>query len=342
MKALRLHAYSHQPRLEEVAEPTARGPHDVVVRVGGAGLCRTDLHIRDGWFAPAVPTELPITLGHENTGWVHEIGSEVENVAVGDPVICHPQLSCGNCPACRVGDDMRCARGLRFSGLTRDGGFAELLATTDRAVLPLPAGLEPADVAPHADAGLTVMHVVRKAQPLLGPGTRAVVIGIGGLGHIAVQCLRALTATEIIAVDRDPDALKLAGGCGAHHVVLADDRQGDHVRDLTGGAGAEAVLDFVGEGDAPAAALGMVRARGTYFVVGYGGELRVPTFAVVLPEISIVGNAVGTHDDLRELVALAATGAVKVHTRTYPLDAFADAMADLEQGRMHGRGVLVP
>jgi NAD+-dependent secondary alcohol dehydrogenase Adh1 len=101
----------------------------------------------------------------------------------------------------------------------------------------------------------------------------------------------------------------------------------------------EAVIDFVGEGDAVAAALGMVRARGTYFVVGFGGELRVPTFAVVLPEISIVGNAVGTHDDLRELVALAATGAVRVHTRTYR---FADAMADLEQGRMHGRGVLVP
>jgi NAD+-dependent secondary alcohol dehydrogenase Adh1 len=342
MKALRLHAYAQQPRLEEVAEPAARGPHDVVVRVGGAGLCRTDLHIRDGWFAPAVPTELPLTLGHENAGWVQDVGSEVENVAVGDAVICHPQLSCGLCPACRIGDDMRCARGLSFTGITRDGGFAALLATTDRGVLPLPPGLEPADVAPHADAGLTVMHVVRKALPLLGAGTRVVVVGVGGLGHIGVQCLRALTAAEIIAVDRDPEALKLAGGCGAHHVVLADGQQGKRVRDLTGGTGAEAVIDFVGEGDAVASALGMVRPRGTYFVVGYGGELRVPTFAVVLPEISIVGNTVGTHDDLRELVALAATGAVQVHTRTYPLDAFADALADLEQGRMHGRGVLVP
>jgi NAD+-dependent secondary alcohol dehydrogenase Adh1 len=342
MKALRLHAYSQQPQLEDVAEPAVRGAHDVIVRVGGAGLCRTDLHIRDGWFAPAVPTELPLTLGHENTGWVHEVGSAVENVAVGDAVICHPQLSCGLCPACRIGDDMRCARGLSFTGLTRDGGFAELIATTDRAVLPLAPGLEPADVAPHADAGLTVMHVVRKALPLLGPGTRVVVVGIGGLGHIGVQCLRALTAAEIIAVDRDPDALKLAADCGAHHVVPADGRAGERVRDLTDGAGAEAVIDFVGEGDAVAAALAMVRARGTYFVVGYGGELRVPTFAVVLPEISIVGNAVGTHDDLRELMALAAAGAVQVHTRTYALDAFADAMADLEQGRMHGRGVLVP
>jgi NAD+-dependent secondary alcohol dehydrogenase Adh1 len=342
MKAVRLHAYHEQPRLEQVPEPTITGPHDVLVRVAGAGLCRTDLHIRDGWFAPAVPTELPLTLGHENTGWVYEVGSAVQDVAVGDAVICHPQLSCGLCPACRIGDDMRCAKGLDFTGLTRAGGFAERLRTTDRGVVVLPSGLEPAAVAPHADAGLTVMHVVRKAVPLLGAGTRVVVVGVGGLGHIGVQCLRALTAAEVIAVDPDPEALKLAADCGAHHLVVADDRAVNRVRDLTGGAGAEAVIDFVGEGDAVSSSLAMVRARGTYFLVGYGGELRVPTFNVVLPEISIVGNAVGTHDDLRELVALAAAGGVSVHTRNYPLDAFADAIADLEKGQMHGRGVLVP
>lgn len=341
MKAVRLHAYQQAPQLDEVPEPTVTNPHDVVLRVAGAGLCRTDVHIRDGWFAPAVPVELPLTLGHETTGWVHEVGSAVENVAVGDAVICHPQQSCGICPACRVGDDMRCAAGLAFSGLNRPGGFAELLKTTDRAVLKLPSGQEPSTVAPHADAGLTVMHVVRKAVPLLGPGTRVVVVGIGGLGHIAVQCLRALTAAEVIAVDPDPEALKLALDCGAHHGVPVENAGADVGR-LTGGAGAEAVIDFVGEGDAPAASLAMVRARGTYFIVGYGGELRVPTFNLVLPEISVVGNAVGTHDDLRELIALTAAGGVSLRTRTYPLEAFADAVADLENGRMHGRGVLVP
>ena len=342
MKAVRLHAYGEPPQLDEVPEPTATGPHDVVVRVGGAGLCRTDLHIRDGWFAPAVPTDLPLVLGHETAGWVHEVGTAVGNVAVGDAVICHPQSSCGTCPACRVGDDMRCVRGMDFTGLTRAGGFAELMRTTDRAVLPLPSGLEPAAVAPHADAGLTVMHVVRKAVPLLGPGTCAVVVGVGGLGHIAVQCLRALTPAVVVAVDPDPESLKLAVDCGAHHVVPADGTHGERVAELTGGAGAEAVLDLVGEGDAVASSLAMVRARGTYFVIGYGGELRVPTFNVVLPEISIVGNAVGTHDDLRELIALAAAGGVGVRTRTYPLEAFADALADLEAGRTHGRAVLVP
>ena len=237
---------------------------------------------------------------------------------------------------------MRCARGLDFTGLTRAGGFAELLKTTDRAVLPLPPDTDVAAVAPHADAGLTVMHVVRKAVPLLGPGTRVVVVGVGGLGHIAVQCLRALCSASVIAVDPDPEALKLAADCGAHHLVSADDSQGERVRQLTDGAGAEAVIDFVGEGDAVGSSLSMVRARGTYFLVGYGGELRVPTFNLVLPEISVVGNAVGTHDDLRELIALTAEGRVSVRTHRYPLDAFADAVADLEAGRMHGRGVLVP
>jgi NAD+-dependent secondary alcohol dehydrogenase Adh1 len=341
MKAIALHAYHEAPRFDDVPEPEVTAPHDVVVRVGGAGLCRTDLHIRDGWFAPAVATELPLVLGHENAGWVHAVGSAVETVAVGDAVICHPQLSCGYCAACRRGDDMRCARGMDFTGLTRPGGFAELLRTSERGVLKLPAGLDPVAVAPHADAGLSVMHAVRKAVPLLGPGTTVVVVGVGGLGHIGVQCLRALTAATIVAIDPDPGARELATGSGAHH-VLPPDGAGAAVRDLTGGAGAEAVVDFVGEGDAVALSIGMVRARGTYFVVGYGGELTVPTFAIVLPEISVVGNAVGTYDDLRELVDLAAAGLVDVRTRTYPLEAFEDAIADLEAGRMHGRGVLVP
>jgi NAD+-dependent secondary alcohol dehydrogenase Adh1 len=341
MKAIRLHAYQEPLRLDDVPEPTVTGPHDVIVRVGGAGLCRTDVHIRDGWFAPAVPTELPLTLGHETTGWVQEVGQAVESVVVGEAVICHPQQSCGVCSACRTGDDMRCAAGLTFNGLTRPGGFAELLKTTDRAVMRLPSGLEPAAVAPHADAGLTVMHVVRKAVRILGPGTRVVVVGIGGLGHIAVQCLRSLCAAEVIAVDPDPEALKLAIDCGAHHAV-APDVAGVEVARITGGTGTEAVIDFVGEGDAPAASLAMVRAAGTYFVVGYGGELHVPTFSLVLPEISIVGNAVGTYDDLRALIELTASEGVRVRTFTYPLEAFADAFADLENGRMHGRGVLVP
>jgi NAD+-dependent secondary alcohol dehydrogenase Adh1 len=341
MRAVRLHAYDQPLRFDEVPEPTITSAHDVIVRVAGAGLCRTDLHVQQGWFAPLDLVELPVTLGHENAGWVHEVGTAVANVAVGDAVICHPQLSCGICPACRRGEDMQCIQGLNFTGLTREGGFADLLKTTDRAVLRLPSGLEPSAVAPHADAGLTVMHVVRKAVPVLEAGTRVVVVGIGGLGHIAVQCLRALTPAEVIAVDQDPEALKVAADCGAHHLVPANDAA-TQIRDITGGAGAEAVIDFVGEDSSIGDALGTVRAGGTYFVVGYGGTLTVPTLQLVLTQISVVGSAVGTHDDLRELVALVAAGAVNVRIRSYPLEAFADALDDLEQGRMHGRGILVP
>jgi len=338
MKAVRLHAYHEQPTIDEVPEPTVKGPLDVVVKVGGAGVCRTDLHIILGQWDEAMNPSLPYTIGHENAGWVHEVGSAVTNVAVGDTVILHPTPTCGLCRACRAGQDMHCTENI-FPGLDgTDGGMAEYLLTSARACVKLDSSTEPKDVAALADAGITAYHAVRKALPLLYPGTTAVVIGAGGLGHIGVQCLRALTAAEVIAVDPDPEAQKLAADCGAHHVVETADR----VPELTGGAGAEVVIDFVGEGDAVASSLGMVRARGTYFIVGYGGELRVPTFNLVLPEISVVGNAVGTHDDLRELIALAASGAVSLRTRRYPLTAFADAIADLEQGRMHGRGVLVP
>jgi NAD+-dependent secondary alcohol dehydrogenase Adh1 len=342
MKAVRLHAYQEPPTVDEVAEPEVTGPLDVIVRVGGAGVCRTDLHIRDGWFAEAVPVDLPLTLGHETAGWVHAVGSAVEHVAVGDTVICHPNISCGLCKACRAGQDMGCAKGLNFPGLTRDGGFAGLLKTSARAVLALDRRVEPVDIAALADAGVAAYHAVRKMVPVLEPGSRAVVLGAGGLGHIGIQCLTALTPAEVIAVDRNPEALKLAAQCGAHHTVQADGRHVDRVRQLTDGAGAEAVLDFVGEGTAVQDALGMLATGGRYYVVGYGGTLSIPTLQLVLGELEIVGNAVGTADDLAALLRLAAAGQVTVRTTPYPLEAVGDATADLEQGRVRGRAILTP
>jgi NAD+-dependent secondary alcohol dehydrogenase Adh1 len=144
MKAIRVHAYGQPPRQDEVPEPGASGPDDVIVRIGGAGLCRTDLHIIDGWLADLIPAELPLVLGHENAGWIHAVGPAVEHVAVGDPVICHPNLTCGVCGACRSADDMRCERGPRLPGVTCAGGMAELFKTSARTVVKLPAGAEPA------------------------------------------------------------------------------------------------------------------------------------------------------------------------------------------------------
>jgi len=341
MKAARLHAYHEALKVEEIPEPGRLGPLDVVVRIGAAGLCRTDLHIQEGQWAEKSGVVLPYVPGHENAGWIHEVGSGVTNVEVGDTVIVHPFITCGLCRACRRGDDMHCANG-EFPGIGRDGGFAELLHTSARSVVKLDPSLEPASIAALADAGLTAIHAVKKAIPVLGPGTKAVVIGSGGLGHIGIQCLKALTATEIIVVDPSEQALALARELGAHHTIQADGSQRDTVAELTDGLGAEAIIDFVGEKGAIEDGIAMVQDGGFYYVIGYGENIDVPTIDVISREISFIGNLVGTYVDLQDLMTLTAQGHVTLHTTTYPLDAINDAMADLDQGRLQGRGILVP
>jgi NAD+-dependent secondary alcohol dehydrogenase Adh1 len=229
-----------------------------------------------------------------------------------------------------------------FPGLSTDGGMAEYLLTSARACVKLDPQTRPEDVAALADAGITAYHAVRKAIPLLYPGTTCVVIGAGGLGHIGVQCLAALTATRIVVVDRNPDALKLAEQLGAQHTVVADGRQVDAVKDLTGGNGAEVVLDFVAEQGAEMDGWNMTAAGGSYFVIGYGGTLEIPTLDIISTERNIIGNIVGTYNELAELMALAQAGKVTLHTRTYPLDAAVEALSDLDAGRVRGRAILVP
>ncbi len=342
MKAVRLHAFHQQPVIDEVPEPAIRGPLDVIVKIGGAGVCRTDLHIIEGQWDAAMGTPLPYILGHENAGWVHEVGSAVTNVAVGDTVILHPTPTCGLCRACRAGDDMHCTGGSEFPGLSRDGGMAEYLLTTARACVKLDPATQPKDVAALADAGITAYHAVRKALPLLYPGTTAVVIGAGGLGHIGIQCLAALSATTIVVVDRNPDALKLAEQLGAQHTVVADGSHVDAVKDLTGGVGAHVVLDFVAEQGAEMDGWNMTAPGGSYFVIGYGGTLEIPTLDIISTERNIIGNIVGTYNDLAELMSLAEAGKVTLHTRTYPLTSAVEAFADLDAGRVRGRAILVP
>lgn len=341
MKAVRLHQYGEYPRVEEVAEPKVSGPHDVLVRVGGAGVCRTDLHIIEGQFKDKSGVTLPYTLGHENAGWVEAVGSAVSTAAVGDTVIVHPQISCGFCRACRAGDDMHCSHAA-FPGMDTDGGMAELLKTTARSIVKLDAHMAPKDIAALADAGLTAYHAVKKAASILYPGTKAVVIGAGGLGHIGIQCLKALTPAEIIVVDRSAEALNLARSWGADHTVLVDGKQVASVRDITNGIGAEAIIDFVGEGGAIEDGISMLQRAGTYYIIGYGGVLSVPTIDVTGTEINFVGNLVGTYNDLVELMTLTAQGKVSLHTAVYPLDAANDALHDLDAGKLRGRAILVP
>jgi NAD+-dependent secondary alcohol dehydrogenase Adh1 len=341
MKAARLHAYQEPLALDEIDEPRTVGPLDVVVRIGAAGLCRTDLHIQEGQWAEKSGVTLPYTLGHENAGWIHEVGSGVTNVEVGDTVIVHPFITCGLCGPCRRGDDMHCVNG-GFPGISRDGGFADFLLTSARSVIKLDPSLEPKDIAALADAGLTAIHAVKKALPVLGPGTRVVVIGAGGLGHIGIQCLAAMTPAEIIVVDPSESALALAGEVGADHTVKVDGNQRDTILEMTAGLGAEAIIDFVGEKGAIEDGVAMVQDGGFYYVIGYGENINVPTIDIISREISFIGNLVGTYVDLQDLMTLTAQGQVRLHTTTYPLDAINDAMHDLDQGRLQGRGILVP
>jgi NAD+-dependent secondary alcohol dehydrogenase Adh1 len=341
MKAVRLHRYGERPAVEEVAEPEVRGPFDVVVAIGGAGLCRTDLHIVEGQWAAKSNVVLPYTLGHENAGWVHEVGSAVDHVQPGDAVILHPLVTCGFCRACRAGDDVHCEAST-FPGIDADGGMAEFIHTSARSVVKLAPGTEPAAVAALADAGLTAYHAVKKAVPLLYPGSTCVVVGAGGLGHLGIQCLRAMSATRIVVLDPNEEALALTRNWGADETVLVDGNHVEQVLQLTDGMGAEVVLDFVGERGAERDSWAMTRRAGSDFVIGYGGTVDVPTIDVISTERNIVGNLVGSYNDLVELMALNATGQVTMRTKTYPLDAVNDAMDDLEAGRLRGRGILVP
>src|SRR5919199_1434501 len=279
MKAARLHAYHEPLKLDEVDEPRVSGPFDVVVKIGAAGLCRTDLHIQEGQWAEKSQVQLPYTPGHENAGWVHEIGAGVTNVEVGDTVIVHPFITCGLCRACRLGDDMHCANG-SFPGINRDGGFADFLLTSARSVVKLDPSLQPAEIAALADAGLTAIHAVKNAIPVLGAGTRCVVIGAGGLGHIGIQCLRAYTPTEIIVTDPNEKALELAREMGAHHTVKVDGSHVEAVRELTDGMGAEAIIDFVGEKGAVEDGVAMLKDGGFFYVIGYGQNIDIPTIEV--------------------------------------------------------------
>jgi NAD+-dependent secondary alcohol dehydrogenase Adh1 len=341
MRAVQVVGYHKNLEMTEVPIPEVRGPLDVIVKIGGAGVCRTDLHILEGQWAEKSGVTLPYTIGHENAGWVHAVGSAVTNVREGDKVILHPLVTCGLCRACRSGDDVHCESS-DFPGIDTNGGYADYLRTNARTVVKIDDSLEPSAVAALADAGLTAYHAAAKAARRLTPRDKCVVIGAGGLGHIGIQVLEALSPAELIVIDRNADAVKLALTLGADHAVVADGSQIDQVMELTGGFGAEVVLDFVGENGSTAEGLAMTRRAGDYHVIGYGENVDVPTIDLVSAEKNIVGNLVGSYNDLCDLMSLAARGAVNLHTQTYALDDFQSAIDDLDNGRVRGRAILVP
>ncbi|WP_188493158.1 NAD(P)-dependent alcohol dehydrogenase [Williamsia phyllosphaerae] len=341
MRAVQVVGYHQKLEMTELPIPTPSGPFDVVVKIGGAGVCRTDLHILEGQWAEKSQVTLPYTIGHENAGWVAAVGSAVTNVAEGDKVILHPLITCGLCRACRSGDDVHCEVN-QFPGIDTNGGYAEYIKTSARSVVKIDDALEPADVAALADAGLTAYHAAAKAAKRLTPRDKCVVIGAGGLGHIGIQVLKALTPAELIVVDRNEQALKLAESIGADRGIVADGTQVEQILEMTGGNGAEVVIDFVGENGTTAEGLAMTRPAGDYHIVGYGENIDVPSIDLISAEKNIVGNLVGSYNDLCDLMQLAARGAVNLHTAKYSLDDFQSAIDDLDAGNVRGRAILTP
>ena len=343
MRALRMVEFQRDPELIEIPEPVP-GPGEVVVKVGAAGACHSDLHVLYEMDVSAV-WELPMTLGHETAGWVHAMGEGVTGLAEGDPVAVYGAWGCGTCQRCSVGMENYCEVPslVGGGGLGINGGMADyLLVPHQRHLVALPDGLDPVTAAPLTDAGLTPYHAIRRSWPKLTPDASCVLIGVGGLGHVGVQIVRATTAAQVIAVDVKPEALDLARKVGADHAVLSDDSAAATIRDLTGGRGADVVIDFVGTTATLTLARAVARVMGDVTIVGIGGG-EVPLGFFTQPyEVSIATTYWGSRGELVELLALAAKGLVSTESTVYSLEQGAAAYRDLHAGTVTGRAVVVP
>ncbi|OHV35320.1 MULTISPECIES: arabinose dehydrogenase [Pseudofrankia] len=317
------------------------GAGEVLVKVAGAGLCHSDCLIAA---APTVyrPDGAGFTLGHETAGWVEAVGPGVRGLSAGQPVVVHAEYGCGQCPTCVAGHERYCPviRPASGAGLGFDGGLAEFLRVPARTVVALPDGLDPTDAGPLDDAGLTPYHAIRSSMPWLGAGAVATVIGIGGLGHLAVQILRALSPATIVAIERDPRRREFALELGADVALDPGDHAAGRVRKL---GRSSFVLDLVGADETLALAVACAAERGK--VVCVGAALgSVPFGLIHAPwECVLQSSYSGEAWELRELVTLAAAGKVRVSANHISLDEVPAAYERLDRSE-HGLGrtIAVP
>jgi len=348
MKALRLKAWQNGPVFEDVPVPSP-GSGEVLVRVGGAGACHSDLHLMYEFPPGTVPWSPPFTLGHENAGWVHELGEGVVELERGQPVAVVGAWGCGRCSRCRAGLETYCDRPDLApvpgggGGLGLDGGMAEfLLVPAARHLVPLPDGLDPGHAAPLTDAGLTPYHAVRRSREKLTPGAVALVIGVGGLGHLGIQVLRATTGARVIAVDSRESARALAKRSGADLVIAAGESAHEEIREATGGLGADVVLDFVGSEETLALAAQSTRMLGDLTIVGLGGGTVPVSFFGIPYEVSVQTTYWGNRAELVEVLDLAARGLLHAEITRFELDQAEQAYERLRSGAVDGRVVVVP
>jgi alcohol dehydrogenase, propanol-preferring len=348
VKAVRLLDWKTEPELVDIPKPTP-GPGQVVVRVGGAGACHSDLHLMHDVDAGMMPWQLPFTLGHENAGWVDSLGEGVTTVTEGDAVAVYGPWGCGRCDRCQRGAENYCENQAAApvmsggGGLGLDGGMAEyLLVPAERLLVRLPDGLDPATAAPLTDAGLTPYHAIRRSWSKMTPTSTVAVIGVGGLGHLALQLVKATTAATVIAVDTRREALDLATEVGADHAIASDEQSADAIKDLTRGRGADVLLDFVGAEATIELARTAARSLGDATIVGIAGGSVPLSFFSQPYEVSIQTTYWGSRPELVELLELASRGLVHAESTTYSLDEAPQAYRDLHGGKVRGRAVVVP
>jgi propanol-preferring alcohol dehydrogenase len=345
MLAVRLTRWSSEPELVEVPTPVP-GPGEVLLRVDAAGLCHSDLHLM-AWPEGTLPYRLPFTLGHETAGTVAERGPGAGGVTEGDHVVVYSRWGCGTCWPCRQGMENRCQRsalelGAHGGGAGRDGGLAEyMVVPASRYLVPI-AELDPALAAPLTDAALTPYHAIRRCAHHLRPGATVVVIGVGGIGHMAVQLLRALSAVRVVAVDLRPEALELARDAGADAALPAAGLTPADLREESGGHGATLILDCVGSDATLTLAAGSLGVGGELCYVGRGGGSLAVAPGNLPFECSVTIPSWGSISELVEVVALARAGAIRSEVERLTLGQAIEGYRRLERGEVRGRAVVTP
>lgn len=342
MRAVRLTHWGQPPVVLDVPVPIP-GPGEVLVAVEAAGLCQSDLHLMDG--RPGdFPFELPFTLGHEIAGRVAELGAGVEESWRGRSVAVHAIHSCGTCRSCRAGRENYCRTltGAIGPGIGHDGGLAEYVLVRDLRQLVPADGIDAASLAPLTDAGLTAYHAIRtnlEAAGEDGEVSAVLVIGVGGLGHLAVQILQATTSARVVAVDPRAEARDSALDHGADqaHASLGD-AVAEHSRE-----GFDLVLDFVGSPETAETALTVLAPGGTLVLVGSGGaEAAVGKSRGLSRGWSVNAPFWGPRADLERVIDLAAAGRLGAETEPWDLERAPEAYDRLRQGRIRGRAVVHP
>jgi alcohol dehydrogenase, propanol-preferring len=345
MRAVQLVEWQAQPELREVARPVP-GPGEVLLKVTAAGLCHSDLHLLE-WPEGTLPYRLPFTLGHENAGVVAELGPGVTGVAEGDAVLVYGSWGCERCRPCLRGEMNLCEkveeRGGVGGGLGFNGGFAEYMVVPSVRYLVPMGDLDPVQAAPLTDAALSPYRAIKAQLPLLEPGSAAVVIGVGGLGHLAIQLLRALSPARVVAiVGSRPGAVAAALRLGAHAAFPFEGVVASEVRAEAGSSGAALVLDFVGIDETMNLAADLLATGGHVTLLGIAGGSFPMSFGRVPLECSVSMNCWGSLPELREVVDLARSGQIEVDVETVMLEDAGAAFERLRAGKVNGRAVVTP